>query len=200
MSKQTKLTIEGVLADLGKIGIRARSVDDLKYLSNEHRDAIPILMDYIKKLDNERDKEILVRALSKEGFEGVIPTLLNEFKKNEKDTLYKWAIGNALEAISTKRKKFIEEMQKLVLNKKHGKSRQMIVSALGKSKDEGVVPILIKLLDDEDVVGHALKALTEFRSAKLKHYFESFKDYKVAYIRNIAKKALAQMEKTSKVD
>ena len=71
----------------------------------------------------------------------------------------------------------------------------MIVSALGKSKDENVVPILIKLLDDEDVVGHALKALMEFRSDKLKHYFERFKDYKVAYIRNIAKKALTQIEK-----
>lgn len=132
------------------------------------------------------------------GFDETVPFLLDAFEKEKNNDLdYKWRIGNALCTIKPKKLEHVRKMIELCINKKHGRSREMMVLALGYSKNENVIPILIKLLDDKDVEGHALGALAKFKRKELLPHFEKFLKHKTTYIRNIAKRAVESIKKNS---
>lgn len=178
-----------VLKDLEHIGIKFGDVNDLRrHLSSKHKRAIPIILEHIRKLP-EDDKEALVRALTKKGFDEAVPFLLEEFRRTPLVN-YKWVIGNAFDVIQPKKKEWIEEMKKFVQDRSHGIGRQMMVSALGKIKEESAIPILIRLLDDSDVSGHALDALSRLKRPELDEQFERFVNHKVTWIKNTAKQAI----------
>jgi len=56
--------------------------------------------------------------------------------------------------------------------KGHGIARQMNVDALGKLKNKEAIPMLINLLNDEDVQGHAIEALSKFKEPLVILYIE----------------------------
>lgn len=191
MDNQMVKKIEALKAKMDSIG----TLQEFKKNQAMKKEILTFLQKNFDKIKEDNIKDYALDVVHVPGFDEAIPFLLNAFRNsNEPDASYKWKIGNALETIGTKKEEYIEEMKQLVLDRNHGASRQMMVSALGKSKDESVVPVLIKLLDDNDVVGHALGALAKFKSPELKPYFERFLDHKTTYIRNIAKRAVAQIE------
>jgi HEAT repeat protein len=57
--------------------------------------------------------------------------------------------------------------------------------------------VLIDLLDDDEVVGHAIIALGKLKSKKAYPAIERFATHPKAWIRKEAKKALARIEKSS---
>lgn len=66
----------------------------------------------------------------------------------------------------------------------------MIVLLIGKSKKKEVIPTLKSLLDDSDVYGHAIVALTNFMGEDIENIMEQYLTCKVTWIRNTAKKYL----------
>ena len=192
MDNQIVRKIEALKAKMDSLG----TLQEFDNNPEMKKEIIAFLQNNFDKIEEDNIKCYALYPTHVPGFDEVVPFLLQIFKSSyEPDSSYKWKIGNALETIGTKRKEYIEDMKKLVLDKKHGISRQMMVLALGKSKDESVVPVLIQLLDDKDVVGHVLSALAKFKSPELQPYFERFLDHKTTYIRNIAKRTIAQIEK-----
>ena len=82
----------------------------------------------------------------------------------------------------------------LVLDRRHGTARQMIVLGLGKSRDPRIVAVLIQLLADEDVEGHAIDALGQLRATAARSAIEARLAHPKAWIRKQAKRALRRMD------
>ncbi|PGY07825.1 HEAT repeat domain-containing protein [Bacillus cereus] len=74
----------------------------------------------------------------------------------------------------------------------------MIVDGLGKFKDKKVIPVLVGLLEDKDVQGHALSALSKFKEPELITYIKPFVNHEITWIRYIAKRAISKLKKLSK--
>jgi hypothetical protein len=117
--------------------------------------------------------------------------LLEDFY-SENPLIDRWAIGDRLYTIRFP--KYINDYLKIIGNPNYGIDRQMLVLLVGRIKVDKAIPILISLLDDDTVLGHALKALSEYKNAGLKPYFERFIDYKNPWIRKTAVKARHELD------
>lgn len=166
-----------------------KSTKNQEYLD----EAFDVVTQYFGSIKTKRLKSRLLDYVHVRGFEKIVPFLLKEFQKAPKELEdVWWRIGNALEVIRPSREEDIKEMMNLALGKKYGRNREMLVLALGKSKNNIAIPVLIQLLDDEDVSGHALLALREYlhNQPELLNYFKPFLNHEETWIRNIAKKAI----------
>lgn len=99
-----------------------------------------------------------------------------------------WEYGALLYNI--KNHKYLSRYIKIIENKSYGTARQMIVLLVGKSKREEVIPVLKSLLNDPDVYGHALDALTNFSGEDIEDIMMQYINHKVTWVRNTAKKYL----------
>lgn len=86
-----------------------------------------------------------------------------------------------------------EEIVQLVQDKKHGKAREMLAMALGKMKNPKAVDVLMSLLNDEVVVGHALIGLRKLKAGKARTLIEPLLHHPKAWVRKEAKHALKKM-------
>jgi HEAT repeat protein len=64
-------------------------------------------------------------------------------------------------------------------------------------KDPRAVDVLIDLLDDDDVAGHAVVGLGKLRASKARQRVEEFLAHPKAWVRREAKRALAKIDKAS---
>lgn len=186
---------EELLEEVRAHGIEINTIDDLKHINMNYRELVPILLKFIERIDDEEDKEFLVRCLGAKGFSEATPILLNEFYRTS-NTLYKWSIGNSLALINDRNA--LDDMLSIACEKDHGIARQMIVDALGSFNDPRVVPVLVGLLKDEDVVGHAISALAKTGDASLIERIQPYTNHKVKWIRNEAIKAIKKLSKINR--
>lgn len=190
-----------LIDDLHRSGIM---VDDLWELVNskvEYRAAIPVLIDWLQDVDERvplesrrQVREGLIRALSVPAARPIAARILiGEFRRTP-DTAGSglgWVIGNALSV--TADDSVFDEIAPLAADRSYGKARQMIVLGLAKSKDARVVPLLVGLLNDDDVVAHAVMALRKLRPPGVRPAIERLLDHPQTLVRREAKKALAQI-------
>jgi HEAT repeat protein len=184
---------EKLISDINQLGYNIKSIDDLKKIDTNNKDVIPILLEHLCRINDEQDKEFLVRCLGVKGFNEVTEILLKEFK-NSSNISYKWAIGNSLSLIADKNS--FADLIQIVQESEHGIARQTIVDTLGKLKNKQAIPVLINLLKDDDVQGHAVIALSKFKDPSSIPYIEPLVSHKVTWIRNAAKKAINKLENT----
>ena len=52
-----------------------------------------------------------------------------------------------------------DELVELAQDRRHGSSREMLMDALARTKDERALDALVELVDDDEVAGHAIAAL-----------------------------------------
>lgn len=182
---------ERLLQEVRDKGYILSSIDDLMYIDQKHRDLIPVLLKNLEETSDEGSKQFLVRCLGVKGFYEVSPALIREFYLAD-DTSYKWAIGNSLGIIADKA--ILPDMLRIVQEKEHGIARQMIVASLWKYDCEQTRQVLISLLEDEEVVGHAVSAIARLHDKSLIPYIAPFQTCKTAWIRNTAKRAVKRFE------
>lgn len=187
-----QLDEEKLLNDIRAKGVEISNINDLMKIDKRFKDLIPIVLEHLKKIDDENDKEFLVRCLGVKDFTEASEQLLDEFYKTDKIT-FKWAIGNTLSIINDKSK--VNELLKIVQNKEHGIGRQMIIVALGKMKTKEAFPVLLNLLNDEEVVGHTLSALAYYKDPTIIPYLEPLKSHKVGWIKKKASKVIEKLQK-----
>jgi len=186
-----KLDKDKLLNDIRSKGVEISNINDLMKMDRKFKDLVPILIKHLQEIDDESDKEFLVRCLGVKGFTEATEQLLKEFYNSDKTT-YKWAIGNTLSIIEDK--SHICELLKIVQNKEHGIARQMIVIALGKMKVKEAFPVLLKLLEDEDVVGHVISALAYYKDPTVIQYLEPLKNHKVGWVKKEASKVIGKLQ------
>lgn len=188
-----------VLADLSEAGFQVEYIEDLYHRRLNYKSAIPILLKWLPLIGNLDVKEAIVRALTVPWAKPIAaPALLAEFHElmSEPDISIKWAIANALEVVADDNS--YDEIVKLVRNPLNGSAREMLALALGKMKNPDAQNVLIDLLEDEEVAGHAIMALGKLRSVKAYNAIEKFLTYPRTWVRNEAKKALARIERAKK--
>jgi hypothetical protein len=197
--RQKQLVEHGVAAapvvnELRKAGFSVDSIDELRRSGAPYKDAVPVLLRWLPVISDLAVKESIVRALSVPwaGTAAARP-LLDEFLGTHNESLanLKWAIGNALEIVADDA--VFNEIAGLVQDKRHGKSRQMLAAALGNMKNPAAVGLLISLLDDEEIAGHAIIGLGKLRARNARTNIEPFLGHPKAWVRQEARKALAKI-------
>ncbi|MCG8568692.1 MAG: HEAT repeat domain-containing protein [Spirochaetes bacterium] len=121
--------------------------------------------------------------------------LLAEFENVKESSGFglRWAIGNALGVLASD--DILDELIKLATDKKYGTARQMIVFGLGKLKDQQVIDVLINLLNDDDVISHAVTALGKLKTKKAIPHIKPLLNHPKPLVRREAKKAIMKIEK-----
>jgi len=88
-----------------------------------------------------------------------------------------------------------DEVAELVRDQRHGGAREMLAVALGNMRDPRAVDLLIELLADEEVAGHALIAIGKLKARKARPHVERFLNDDKAWVRGEARRALAKIDK-----
>jgi HEAT repeat protein len=179
-------------------------VSDIWQLVNgkvQYRQAIPVLIDWLEHVDErvpgpERAKvtEALARALTVPAARpAATPVLINAFRRvsDPSGMGLRWVIGNALSVVADD--SVFDDVAALARDRGYGKGRQMVVLGLGRSSDPRAVPILLDLLNDEDVAAHAVTALGKLKATAARERIRSLLDHPQALVRREAKKALAKI-------
>lgn len=182
-----------LVKDLNSIGIKVTTVWDLVNTSERYADAIPILLDHLQKDYHEKNIEGIIRALAvKEAKGKATPYLITMYHQIPKDNdSLRWAIGNTIDMTITQDD--LKSILPIVQDKTNGTSRQMFVIALGKIKSAEVEDVLINLLNDDEVVAHALIALGRIKSQKAKDKIAILTDHPKPLVKKEAQKALKKV-------
>jgi len=187
-----------VATALQKVGLNVSSVYDLVNSKAAYAEAMPTLLKCLIEIDEPVVKEGIVRALTVKEARGIAEdALLGEFEKIQPQEppnlqLLKWAIGNALSVVATD--KSFERIVELLHDRQHGKSREMLAIALGNMKNPRAMGVLIELLNDDEVAGHALKALGKLKVQKARPQIERFLKHEKPWVRREASQALIKIE------
>ena len=202
MERQRKMAIEENLRELAPLykeladaGYKVNSLSELVTLF-PCKEVIPILLKWLPTLQRRDTKESVVRALSVPWAKPIAakPLIAEFLKAPESEMLgLKWAIGNALEVLADD--SFFEDIRELVLDRRHGRSREMLVLALGKMKNPKAADLLIDLLGDDEVAVNAIMALRKLNAKKALPFIERFANHPKAWIRQEAKKAIIKLQK-----
>jgi len=166
----------------------------LGFMPKHKKVILPIAVKYYQlakkhKKPNEQDHFMLFFHFK--DLDDVVPMLLEDYYSEETASLTRWFISDCIYQIRSKN--FIKEYLDIVSTKTFGRNRQMIVLLLGKLKEESAIPILIDLLEDEDVRLHTICALGEFKREDFRCYFELFQDSAHPGWRKYAKAALRKL-------
>ena len=172
-----------IITGLRKRGYSINSINDLMRLSSKERELIPFLTGLLERFPDENDKEFIVRCLGVKGFREIISKLLEEFK-TAKGNSYRWAIANSINIINDMT--IEQELITLSENKKYGTGRQMLVLSLGCYKTDSSIKCLRGLLQDEEVRGHALRALGKCGNSEVLPDIEKYCDSDNRWIRKEA--------------
>lgn len=189
MTEENKLRIKN---DLKQRGYIINSVNELLKLSHKERELVPYLLELLDDLSDETDKEFVVRCLGVKGFTEVIPKLLTEFK-SAKNNYYRWAIANSINIIHSMT--IEKELIELSSNKKYGTGRQMLVLSLGEYKSDLTLNCLVNLLNDEEVIGHALQALGKCGNPEVLSDIEMYCNSENNWIKKTAIKAAKKIRR-----
>ena len=186
--------LQPVDKSLEAIGYNLRLLSILRGSRKKYDSAIPILLEYLQQISSADAKLVIVSALAVPwAGSNVGPVLVREFEKAPKEQEHlRWTIANALEAVA--QPSLLEKIIEIATNKENGKAREMVVLALGKFRDPRSVSVLIKLLNDDQVAGHAIKALGKLKAKEALDHLAKFTDHP-QWVRSEAEKAIARIMK-----
>jgi len=186
---------EPVLKDLKAHGFQVHTIGELRHGRSKYRAAVPILLHWLSRMSNPQVKEDIVRTLSVPWAKpDAAPVLIEEFRKVENDQI-RWAIANGLAVVADDA--VFEELVQLLHDKGHGQAREMLALALGNMQDPRAVTILVDLLDDAQVVGHAVVALGKLKAPAARARLKELTQHPTTWIKRAAKKALASINKSA---
>jgi HEAT repeat protein len=186
-----------ILRDLERVDIDVKTVGQLKHQALRQRvaAAAPILVHWLPQVRYVPLKLDIVSVL------GLLPdsplvanALVEEFAKPEEEQV-RWSIGSAIEGIAND--SMFADVARLVRRTDFGRDRQMLALALGKMNRERALPVLLELLDDDDIVGHAASALRKLHPPEARAKLETLIDHPRAWVRREVRKAIAAIDKES---
>lgn len=193
--REIRESLAPVVADLQAAGYNVENLDQLRRSGVRYESAVPILLVWLPQVNSSLGKGSIVRALSVPWARPAAgPVLISEFENTPKEAeSLRWSIGSALEVLAEP--SLLPRIIEIVTNQENGKSREMFVLALGKIRNPRSTEVLIKLLDDEQVAGHAVMALRKLKAPEALDHLERFTRNPQSWIRNEAKKAIAGIMK-----
>lgn len=189
----------GVLSELAGVGFEVDSISELRESGRRYSAAVPVLVRWLSRVTTPAEKQEIVRALSVPWARGeALPALLLEFAavRESADPAWasaRWAIGNAIEVLWDDA--YFDELVALARDSRYGRAREMVVLGLGKSKRSEVGSVLVELLDDATVNGHAVSALKRRPELAARPGLERMMGDRRAWVRRDAKAALVKLDR-----
>lgn len=187
-----------ILEQLREVGYEVCSLAGLRHLGVRYRKAVPILIAALPTTSAPATLMELVRALTvpwaKPAATRPMITAFETVPATPGASLnsLRWAVGNALEVVWDD--EFFDALVSLACDRAYGRDREMIVLGLGRSKKPEAGSILIELLDDPAVSGHAVKALRKLRAPEARSGLERMLGDDRAWVRKEAQRALAALD------
>jgi len=182
-----------LIEDLRNAGFNIESHWDLVNTNSSYEAAVPILLKHLPRPYHLKTKEGIVRALTvKEAVGRATPLLIAEYEQTPKEEEnLRWLIGNAVSVTISRHD--IDAVVSIVSEQSNGTSREMFVVALGKVTSDKAEDVLIKLLDDDEVVAHALEALGRMKSKKAREKISALTNDPRSLVKREAQKALKKL-------
>lgn len=154
----------GLVEELRELGYSVTSASELPRLGVKYSAAVPVLAKWLPRADTPHDVEWIARPLAvpwarREGYDALVDEFPKVASRGESWRDAAWAIGNALEVVW--RDDRFDELAEYVRSRSFGRSRQMIVLGMRKSKRLEAGEVLASLLGDDDVKGHAAQSLAK---------------------------------------
>lgn len=182
-----------VVGSLRDAGVAVSHIQDVHRGKFEYKIVRPILVGWLPRLQTIEVKDQVVRALSvpQARSDEAARVLVGEFESVESRTSYRWDVANALSVIATDTVR--DDLLRIAGEKQWGKDREMIVLALANLPGPRTVSILMDLIDDDDVRGHAVMALGRLRAVEARSRVQAVLSDKRPWVRSEARKALKRM-------
>lgn len=187
-----------LVESLNDAGISVKSIWDLVNTKQSHPHAIPVLIEHLRRPYPFRIREGIARALTVKGAgEAAYLVLVNEFKTQTDSTDasqhgFKWALGNAISIVATKN--HFDEVVELIRDKRHGKTRDMMLLRLPSLDRNRAIDVLVESLNDEEISGQAVVALGKLKCQKARTAIEHvLTHHPQQWVRKEAKKALGKL-------
>lgn len=119
--------------------------------------AMPVLLEWLPRVSNERVRETMVRYLSVRAKDGAVAdALIPEFRKPG-GAEYKWVVADTLAFVCGPR--HFAELTELAADKSYGHSRSPLVEMQWRIKTEAADRVLLDGIADPDVTFQAMSAL-----------------------------------------
>lgn len=180
---------------LSSAGIQISNVYELVNTTNWYNDAISVLVELLPSVNSLRIKEGIVRALSIKGIDAEATKLLIReyelYDTSADNASIKWALANAISI--TVEHGLAEDLVQLIKNKKHGKSRGILLTAFERVKYDKVVDFLITALEDDDLAVYSIATLGKLRASEALPYLERYLTHPEARVRKEAQKAVSKI-------
>jgi hypothetical protein len=194
-------TEEELRAELRSLGYPRDALEGFVTNELDVREAVQVLLRDLPKIDDVVVKEQIVRGLTTRDAKRVSPNavsvLVGEFRRSDHHPL-RWAIANALAEMVDEGD--FDEVADLARDRGYGKSREMLALALGRMKKEPrAVDVLVELLDDDVMAGHAIIGLRRVKAKGARSRIEPFREHDKVWIRKEAEKAVAALENRSRL-
>lgn len=184
-----------VLKDLAAEGFRVSTIGELRQSKLEYRSAVAILLQWLPQISDLQVKEDIVRTLSVPWARPeAAQTLIEEFKRADDATApgLRWVIANGLAIVADD--SVFDELVQLVEDRGYGKAREMLALALSNVRNPQAIGVLMGLLDDEQMVGHAVMALGKLNAAEAQSRLRDLTRHPTEWVREEARKSLAIIE------
>lgn len=181
-----------VLAELAAAGFPAATIGELRQLKAKARGAVPILTRWLPRVTDDAVRADIVRVLAGPWAKEAAPALVEQFRRAPAGADGapgpRWKIGDALAETATDA--VFDDIEALARDRRYGRDREMVVVALGNMRNPRAVDVLLDLVPDEDVAGHAVIALGKLRAERARPVLRELANHPKAWIRKEATKAL----------
>ncbi|GLI28282.1 hypothetical protein ARHIZOSPH14_25240 [Agromyces rhizosphaerae] len=184
-----------ILERLAAEGYEVESLAELRHSGIRYRKAIPVLVDALNSSVEPKTLMEVVRALSVPWAKpSAVPGLIDLFAvvDDPNELGLRWAVGNALDV--TWDDAYFDHLAQLARERSYGRGREMLVLGLGRSKRPEAGTLLIELLDDPTVNGHAVKALGKLTIPEARAGLEQMTGDSRTWVRKAAARALAKLD------
>ncbi|MBB1195893.1 HEAT repeat domain-containing protein [Curtobacterium flaccumfaciens] len=160
-----------ILADLRALGYDFSNLSAFAQSGSRYKDAVPTLLEWLRKARTPMMQRAVARTLTNPSAKGAaMPALVEAFRNFTDEADTRWAVGNSIEAAYVET--YFDDVAALALDPQYGRARQMVALALGKSKRPEAVDVLLQLMDDHDISGHAVFALSKRPNPRARAAFE----------------------------
>lgn len=197
--RQYRKAARPLLSELAALGFEAPAVADLLKIPGGYEAAVPCLLAWLPKVSYQPLKADIIRTLSVPwAGPATAKALIAEFDASCADGgALCWEIGNALSVLATD--ELADDLIRLATNEQAGADRQMIVVGLGKLTPPRADDVLLSLLADDDLVGHAAMALGRAGCAAAKPDLERLsREHPRRWVRTEAAKAVRRIDRKAK--
>jgi HEAT repeat protein len=200
MVAQVILEDQVLVEALKEVGVQVTSSQDLINTRVSYSEAIPVLLEFLWKVETYAIKETIVRSLATKGAKGKVEeSLLKAFEASLSDEstaarTFRWAIANTLDLIGGKAD--VDDLVRLLQDPRSARARGLLIMAAAKTKDRKIIALLLEFLDDESLQGFAAAGLGTLRAEEAIQKLKSLAaDTKNSWVRREALNALKRIEK-----